>query len=169
MSTIHRALLSAVLLSAACSEGPTAPADPMFKFDAGTAVTRPVAGSCDAVVSNFAFAFPIITFDLGGTCRIQHLGQSVLAASETVLLLAPDFSTGSITRTGSYTAANGDVLSFTFTGTATLSATGVTFSGTETYLGGTGRFASVSGSSAQQGTTDGISAGQYTISGLITY
>jgi hypothetical protein len=163
-------MLSALALSMACTgEGPTGPAQTAFKIATSAVATRPAGGHCDAVISNFAINFPTITFDLDGVCQLQHLGRSALSASETVVLVGPSFSSGVITRTGSYTAANGDVLNFTFSGTSTLSATGVVFSGTETYLGGTGRFAGVSGSTAQQGTTDGVAAGQYTLNGSIIY
>lgn len=172
MSRIGSALLpSALVLSLACTGAlPSGPSTELSERIAlSVTATRAAGGSCVASIANFNVSFPTITFDLNGECQLRHLGRSTLVAHETVLLLGPTFSTGSISRSGTYTAANGDVLNFTFSGTATISATGVAFEGTETYVSGTGRFAGVSGSTAQEGTSDGVSVGQYTLKGSISY
>jgi hypothetical protein len=71
-----------------------------------------------------------------------------------------------------FTAANGDILYTTTTGTAVLKPdfSGVTFSNIETVTGGTGRFANASGSATRIGSTN-FSDGSATweIQGTLTY
>ncbi|HEY1458872.1 MAG TPA: hypothetical protein VGH59_02315 [Casimicrobiaceae bacterium] len=79
-----------------------------------------------------------------------------------------------IVNTTVYTAANGDMLFSNFVGAGVFtSATGVSFSGTETYDGGTGRFADATGSAALPGTAEFTSptagVGQYSVEGTISY
>ena len=80
-----------------------------------------------------------MTLRITGTCNITHLGRATFVAIESVVP-GPQ---GSILNTvNTYTAANGDILNTTSTGLATLKPdfSGVTFSGIETAVGGTGRF-----------------------------
>jgi hypothetical protein len=73
-------------------------------------------------------------------------------------------------------AANGDRVNSSFTGTGTTNLADFTavFEGTDTFSGGTGRFADASGTAHIQGTAvldpaTGTGKGQFTIAGTITY
>jgi hypothetical protein len=78
-----------------------------------------------------------------------------------------------IVNTAVYTAANGDKLFSTFLGSGVPTSTGVSFSGTETYDGGTGRFADATGSATLVGsaefTSPSAGVGQYSVEGTISY
>ena len=79
-----------------------------------------------------------------------------------------------ITNAIVYTAANGDELFANFIGIGQFtSPASVSFSGTETYDGGTGRFSDASGSAAIVGTAQFTSAiggvGEFTGNGTISY
>lgn len=77
-----------------------------------------------------------------------------------------------ITNSTEYRAAYGDRLLMSFLGTGQLDlATGeVSFVGTETFLGGTGRFANASGSATVQGRASvATNLGSFTSTGRIAY
>jgi hypothetical protein len=86
-----------------------------------------------------------------------------------------DVTTGALSGTGVYLAANGDELAFTFTGTAELSFTDptdatVTFEAVQDLSGGTGRFAAADGTVEVAGTTrlnliTGSGTGELTLDG----
>jgi hypothetical protein len=133
---------------------------------AGTA-DRPMSGSCDTTFSISNTGVISIT----GTCLLTHLGRASYTATQTAVP-NPD-GTLHLTITGFYTAANGDILRSTLDGTARFTATGVAYSTTETFTGGTGRFADASGSDADEGVaaftgaTTGTSS--FATSGQIAY
>lgn len=107
---------------------------------------RPMKGSC---VASWVFTGES-SLDLSGTCRLTHLGLTTWTAVQT-------FSVGPggeqrIVNDTVYRAANGDLLYGHFVGTGTqLDPMSLTFTGGETYTGGTGRFAHVSGYSDMVG------------------
>jgi hypothetical protein len=69
-----------------------------------------------------------------------------------------------------YTAANGDVLRAASAGTSLPTATGVTFSATIRFLGGTGRFTDATGEVRAEGTADLVAGTSgYTLDGWIAY
>lgn len=80
-----------------------------------------------------------------GTGKISHLGKSAVASSQTVDFTKP---TPILFGTVEFTAANGDKLYATHTGTTVFpDATGsATYSGDMTFTGGTGKFMGASGS-----------------------
>jgi hypothetical protein len=128
---------------------------------------RPLKLSCETV-----FAFNATgAIDLQGTCHYSHLGLTTVSAVQ-IAIPQPDGSLR-IVNTALYTAANGDELYATFVGTGFLTATGVTFSGIETYTGGTGRFDNASGASTLAGSatftapTSGV--GQFSGDGTLSY
>ena len=106
---------------------------------------------------------------LEGTCHFLHLGLTTLVAEQTVIRLARRLWI--ITNTAVYTAANGDELHSSFVGTGTIDPSGsVTFSGTETFSGGTGRFHGALGSMTDVGTASLVTGtGQLTGDGSIVY
>jgi hypothetical protein len=61
-------------------------------------------------------------------------------------------TTATASNTTTYTAANGDQLFAEWTGTSTSVGPAITFSGLQTYAGGTGRFPDASGSAQILGT-----------------
>jgi hypothetical protein len=128
---------------------------------------RPLALSCETV-----FAFNATgAIELRGTCHYSHLGLTTASAVQ-IAIPQPDGSLH-IVNTAVYTAANGDALFATFVGTGFFTATGVTFSGVETYSGGTGRFENASGAAALAGSatftapTSGI--GEFSGHGALSY
>ena len=129
---------------------------------------RPMGGSCAT-----AFEFTGVgAVQLEGTCQLLHLGLTSTVATQIVIPL-PD-GTLHITNAIVYTAANGDELYANFLGVGEFtSPSSVSFSGTETYDGGTGRFANASGSAAIVGTAQFTSAtggvGEFTGNGTISY
>jgi hypothetical protein len=108
------------------------------------------------------------------TCRISHLGLTHAVVTQTVNTL-----TGALSSSGVFVAANGDQLNSNFEGTAVLSFTDptnatVTFSGTQEFSPGTGRFASAEGSadlvgSARINLITGSGTGEFTLDGTLTY
>lgn len=144
------------------------PATTAYADDHGDDRGRTIGGSCEAM---FAFT-GATTVDITGTCHLRHLGLSTFAQSQTVTPL--DNGTLLITNTGVYTAANGDQLYTNFIGIGVpTSATTVSFSGTETYRGGTGRFVDALGSVALAGSAQFTSAttgvGEYSVLGTISF
>ncbi len=108
------------------------------------------------------------------TCRISHLGLTHAVVTQTV-----DVTTGDLSSSGVFVAANGDQLSGDFIGLAVLSfvdptdAT-VTFHGTEEFSPGTGRFANATGTAQLAGSASvnlitGAGTGEFTLEGSLTY
>ena len=128
---------------------------------------RPLSLSCETT-----FAFNATgAIDLQGICHYSHLGLTTTSAVQ-IAIPQPNGSLH-IVDTIVYTAANGDKLFATFVGTGFFTATGVSFSGVETYAGGTGRFEHASGASALAGSatftapTSGI--GEFSGHGTLSY
>ena len=116
---------------------------------------RPIEGACDNDITPLSSpgVFPVL-LAVETTCHISHLGLTVgFTDSEVIVPAGPPVGTVlpvSITVTKIvYVAANGDQLWSTFGGGGSIDfATGVaTFDGTETYIGGTGRFSNATGQS----------------------
>ncbi|MGI8599567.1 MAG: hypothetical protein ACR2KB_09940 [Chitinophagaceae bacterium] len=88
---------------------------------------------------------PNLVHKVSGTGIASHLGKSTFEAISNVTVSFPPPFTVSGTRT--ITAANGDQLFTTFTGTSTPRVNGMNGADLqETIIGGTGRFANASGS-----------------------
>lgn len=166
--------LSTLILVSACSgESATGPAALSVSRDnsANVAVTRPAGGKCTV---NGQFIAPaagtVATFHATGSCELKHLGRTAIVIDEYF------YGDGSVTNATVHTAANGDRLLSTWyspPGSTVTDGTNASFSGTETYNSGTGRFANVSGSSFVEGTATvgptGAFTGQYTSNGSITF
>ena len=163
----------ALALSTACADGsPVAPEATLSLLPdasgatrhAASLVARPAGGQCVTQIQVLPADFPVLLLHITGDCTLKHLGRSTLDMTQSV-----DLITGSIINNTTYTAANGDVLRAPFTGVATFNPDGsASFTGSEVYEGGTGRFSNASGSSALSGTAT-IPTGEYTTSGSITY
>jgi hypothetical protein len=108
------------------------------------------------------------------TCQISHLGLTHAVMIQTV-----DVATGALRSSGVFVAANGDELSSDFIGTGVLrfsdptDAT-VTFTGSEEFSPGTGRFAEANGTAGLAGSASvnlitGAATGEFTLEGSLTY
>jgi hypothetical protein len=135
---------------------------------AGADPPRPMSGDCATTFT----VQPTGAIAITGTCQLAHLGRSAYEAVQTVVP-NPD-GTVAITVTGFYTAANGDRLFASIIGTGRFTGgSTVAYTTTETYAGGTGRFAHASGVvtdvglASFTGPTTGTSS--YTTTGSIAY
>ena len=163
MSTLFRKSIFVAALMAA--SGATLAAEP----------ERPHRGSCSTVVTPLSApgVFPQ-ELQIDSDCRLTHLGRASGLTTQYVVPAGPPGATIPllITNTTVYRAANGDELYMSFLGTGQLDpATGeVTFVGTETYQGGTGRFANAAGSATAQGSASVFTnLGSFTTEGRIAY
>lgn len=166
---IARTVLLTLTL-AACSSGTPAdlvsPAVSSFarSANADTKLIH-IRGELEAMETTLpGSGFPILNRRLEGTGTASHLGRFTLVGNITLNLLL-----ASGTGTGSYTAANGDVLTVTSVGQASIAAGIATVTETVTVTGGTGRFDGATGTlivvrRVVQAT--GVSSG--TIDGTIT-
>ena len=137
---------------------------------------RPYRGSCSTVIMPLTppGVFPQQQH-IDYECTLAHLGRTTAVVTQTVTPMAPP--SGSVVpllvqNKTTYTAANGDQLFVTFTGTAMLNLeTGeVTFIGVETFNGGTGRFVKAIGSAQLEGTASIFTnRGFFTSKGRISY
>lgn len=114
--------------------------------------------------TTFVLSFPTLT--IAGVGNVSHLGSTTDSSSHTLDLL------GNQTGTTVFTRANGDQLFATYVGTASPPDVNgiITFSGTETFTGGTGNFSGATGTAQLQGTANVFtSTGQYKFTGTISY
>jgi len=173
MSHLRNTLvLTALALSTACAgDGATEPAANVSPLEARTTDamgSRPAGGRCATTITVVGGSETSIALAISGTCNLGHLGRTTMVAAQTVSLVD-----GGIVNSTTYTAASGDKLLSSFAGQV-VSPPGpdVTFTGTETYHGGTGRFEGASGSSALEGTATlggPAGTGEYTTKGAIKY
>jgi hypothetical protein len=165
---MHRpSLAAAVMLVVASLAVPAAAV-------AADSVTRPMSGSCITVPVLVPPSTPGALFGvtITGTCRFTHLGRTEMAAAQDVFA-----GPGGLSLAGGavYTAANGDRIQTSYGGPVQVTGpVSVSFSGTETIVGGTGRFAGATGSVHYEG--DAVTAppglpgaGRVGIDGSITY
>lgn len=139
-----------------------------------SAVARPAGGTCavtGVAVPPFPFApplyAPIVNLQIAGVCQLKHLGRTTFVGVEVINL-----ATGTVTNTGTWTAANGDQLMSQFNGTGVTDGIDATFSGIITFISGTGRFQGVSGSLDMEGNSNASTnpaTGEYRMTGNITY
>lgn len=116
---------------------------------------RPFSAVCETAVQ------PGIAILVTGSCRITHLGLAEVQSSHGVIPTGPMVGgvlpIALVAGSGIYTAANGDRLHFTYSGSGTLAlaAGHAVFNGTTSYIGGTGRFAGAVGSASFHGEATG--------------
>jgi len=125
------------------------------------------------------FTPPGCTVQSNGTATSSHLGSGPYSSTLTVdWALATSNGAGGYCAPasgfGTITAANGDTLDQTDSGTVCeVGQTGAnvphTFTGTFTNTGGTGRFATASGGGAVTGGDDGFGNSNYQETGTISY
>src|SRR5690606_37903394 len=175
-ASMLRPMLSIVgLLAAAAACADSGPMDPVASahVDAAEAradVTRPAGGTCVTTTQVVSPPPPALVISISGVCQLRHLGRATMEAVQVI-----DLETGAFTNTTTYTAANRDELYTSFAGqTTSTSAAGLTFTGTETFTGGTGRFRGASGTTEATGAATqfnefGAGTGEYSMRGFITY
>jgi hypothetical protein len=147
---------------------PVAPEGASLARAAQSLVATPWRGECE---TRFVPTGPT-TLLITGTCHLAHLGRATLVAEQT---LVPGPNGLQYTNTATYTAANGDLLRTTNTGSAlpTADGTGVVLAGVETAVGGTGRFTRAEGSATLTGTAylagPAAGTGTFTVEGMLRY
>jgi len=114
-------------------------------------VERPFKGSCSVTFNPPSFPPPPVHHQTDvGTCQLTHLGQAGFYGEQDI-----NFAAGTQSGWRRLTAANGDELYVTHTGTSAMTAPGrVSFVARMTIVGGTGRFAGASGFALGIGTAN---------------
>lgn len=133
---------------------------------------RQFGGHCDTEISIspplVGDAPNVLRLHIEYVCQLAHLGRTTAIVEQVVTFTGA--TTAIASNTTVYTAANGDQLFVSWTGTALSSGPDNTFSGPETITGGTGRFAGASGSTWVSGTASfATMSGQFTSVGTISY
>lgn len=177
MTRIRIASLITFPIIVACSErNPTAPQAlglaPTSEVALSASSLRPAGGHCDTDITNLP---PIagdppnlLRLHIEYVCQLKHLGRATAIVEQIVIFTSA--TTAIAFNTGTYTAANGDKLFASWTGTSTSIGPDVTFSGPETYAGGTGRFVGASGSAWVAGTASFVTnTGQFKSEGTLSY
>ena len=137
------------LALAACSE---LPSSPIIQADAAQFSKadheRPFRAECTMRIQPPTPVSPGVIAQIdSGECQALHLGASTLISDKVINLVA-----GTQTLQLTFTAANGDVLRGTGTGTNAMVAPGVVqFTADVTFTGGTGRFANAAGRATIKG------------------
>jgi hypothetical protein len=115
-----------------------------------TATTVPIAGTLTADFGGdrCTAAGDEVAVVISGAGEMGDLGKMQLRINATAVCASVQGLDRVTDMTGSYTAENGDVLKFTGTGSAFTAAEGaatLTFTATDHFTGGTGRFAGATG------------------------
>jgi hypothetical protein len=143
----HTVLLGFSLMLAACSPDITASSmSPSYARDAhagDNGLTRHISGTLETTESGVLIPGtpPMMLRQIEGTGVASQLGRFTLEGELTLNL-----ATASGVGTGTYTAANGDMLTFTATGQAVIASGIATVTESVTITGGTGRFEGATGS-----------------------
>ena len=130
-------------------------------------VQRPVAGQCEVTFTVLPSTPPVVRQADTGTCQVSQLGATTTVGSQTI-----NFATLTQTATRTFTAANGDELRATSTGTSRPGAGPgeIDFDAMLTIVGGTGRFANATGEVHDWGTANVVThAVSFTLDGWIAY
>lgn len=191
----HRgSALLALLMTTACGSSPTAPSAQLppghqafdvtaaraFKGDCRTTVAPidpPVGAGCRVFEPT-----PSVFIEIAGECQVTHLGRSTTHAVQQLVFALdadgrPVFDGGQPVIAGlrncaEFTSADGEVLRHVTSGTVApgVDPGTVTFEGRLIFTGGTGRFATASGSAAFDGAASLITnTGQFSMKGTLEY
>jgi hypothetical protein len=171
VSTSRSALpaLFLVLTLTACSE-PTGNSgtvlEPQLSRGAGVA-NLPFAGRCETVISPPASTPTGQTMTISGVCQMRGIGRVYMSADQTVTFTADGLI---VENTATYTSPSGDELHASFSGTGAVAFPVVTFNGTETFAGGTGKFANAAGTAQLDGSARlDLLLGSFVTSGSLTF
>ena len=159
------------LVLAACSvDAPTSArlAPDQASTMKASVASRAIKGNCSLkIVSTTPYPAPPVFRQVSeGTCELSPIGRTTVRFIQVV-----NFGNGTQHSLSlSYRAANGDLLQAASVGTSVPTPTGVNFSATITFVGGTGRFASATGSAHADGSANLASATSwYRLDGSISY
>lgn len=142
------------------------------------ASVSPAALADDAVVpfKGTYSGIPVAVYDETCSCLHQtfefdglatHLGESHFSSTATTYI-PPKFPDMPVSGSGTFIAANGDELDWSFQGFGKFLPGGlVEFSGDFWFTGGTGRFEGVTGGGAYQGMALGNTWGQISFDGML--
>jgi hypothetical protein len=153
------AALATILLAPGCTpDAAMAPEGPLRSQLSHQAADVPIQGRCETdtqvIDMQFGPTGPThVTIVITGTCQLSHLGRSTTSAVQVVDLTTGTFAAEDVV----YVAANGDLLRATHTGMITSAGAdnSLTFTGTQSFGGGTGRFTSATGSAEFVGGASG--------------
>ena len=156
----------------ACSGPPTSVSDATLASDGKASLqqadaVRPLAGSCTTTFAPVPFPPPAVHHQIDtGSCQLTHLGKTAFYGEQDI-----NFAAGTQSGWRRWTAANGDELHLTHTGSSSLVAPGmVGFTAQMTIVGGTGRFAGATGSARGTGVANlAARSTSVTIEGWIKY
>jgi hypothetical protein len=159
---MRRSILSLALVSAVLTVLALASAGPVAAKNHGVPFDGSYSGTCNPV----GFVPPVAQFDCVVSGRASHLGSS---SEES--LIGVNVVTGATSGTSTLTAANGDELFLTNSGSSAPLGGGMeSVSGTQTVSGGTGRFEGASGSLTVAGSINTVTGAiSYTLEGSISY
>jgi hypothetical protein len=142
-----------VLVLAGCgADAPTAVTSRVPDASANrAAIGLSISGHCETTpLTPPVVTFPILRQEDTGSCQFSRLGRATVHASRVVNLV-----TGTQVADITFTAANGDILRTTAVGAISSSGpTSFRFTGTNTIVGGTGRFTSATGELQAIGVVD---------------
>lgn len=159
-----------VLLALAACSGDEATGTPETRpalARSGAAPVRPLAGECETVLAPAGFIRPGVVRQVDtGVCHLSHLGRTTLYSVKVIDLVA-----GTQTTEATFTAANGDVLRATGSGTNTITGPGrAAYTATLVFAGGSGRFANATGEARVNGEADLVArTSALTLEGEIAY
>jgi hypothetical protein len=173
-----RPVLAMVLMAGCSADLPTMPNDGAFGVQTsypvelqashhGAQPTVPIRGTCELAIQPAEPVGPGVIRQLDvGTCRISHLGMTTMVSDKLINLAA-----GTQTTEVIFTAANGDLLHASGSGTNSMTAPGlVAFRVELTLTGGTGRFSDATGMVVSEGVANLANAQAHlTMAGTIRY
>jgi hypothetical protein len=185
-------------LASCADRSPAAPTDDVAGLTSGpvrsssSPVERPIKADCTTTITFIAPGtagqcavfqqVPSAFIAIGGRCETAHLGRTDLNAVQQLVFQLD--GTGQPVIVGgqpvviqlrncsTLTAANGDELAHTTIGDVTPGAgpAQVAFSGTMTFVGGTGRFSAAAGSARFSGTASlATNTGAFSFEGTLVY
>ncbi|HUQ81492.1 MAG TPA: hypothetical protein VM076_10155 [Gemmatimonadaceae bacterium] len=157
MRALPASVIALGIALSGCREGlPTtggAESTASLSRSSGTITTQPLSASCETSFDAPPLPPPPVLRQVdNGTCQMTHLGRAAFHAVQDIDLASGTQSSIEVT----FTAANGDILRASSTGTSTPNGPGVAFNAVMTFAGGTGRFAHASGSARVVGTASFI-------------
>jgi len=168
MSNTRVSLVFVAVLALGCTDRtPTTAEVRALALSRAESAARPISGSCQTSFAPPTFPPPPVIRQVDvGSCSLSHLGKAVLYSVEDIDVVAGTQRSVEFTLT----AANGDILRVTTSGTNAPNATGVEFVATMRFVGGTGRFANATGEAQVTGAASFITnTAGFTVSGWIEY
>jgi len=143
--------LALAMTLAGCSADAITDPQAMIDTPVWAAVPVPFTARCELEIQPPTPVGPGLIHQIdSGTCQATHLGRATLVSDKIINVVA-----GTQTVEATFTAANGDELVGTGTGTSQLVGPGrVAFTATIAFTDGTGRFADATGQATLTGEAD---------------